>query len=205
MDGLFISFEGIDGVGKTTQVDLLADFFRRQGREVLVTREPGGTELGARIRAMLLSTVDKERIGDRAEALLFAADRAQHVDLLIRPALARGAVVITDRYIDSSLAYQAGGRELTVEDVRMLSTWATADLWPARTYLLDLDPRVAGSRMHRDLDRMESEGLAFQERTRAEFLKLAANEPGRYRVLDAARPADELAREICADARSLVG
>lgn len=111
--GLFISFEGVDGAGKTTQVNLLADYLRTLGREVVVTREPGGTALGTQIRAMLLTANPDEEISSRTEALLFAADRAQHVSEVVRPALERGAIVITDRYLDSSLAYQSGGRELT--------------------------------------------------------------------------------------------
>ena len=129
--GLFISFEGVDGAGKTTQVERLAEFWRARGREVVVTREPGGTELGTRIRQLLLHGA--EPIAPRTEARLFAADRAQHVAQVVRPALDRGAIVITDRYLDSSLAYQSGGRELTADDVRALSLWATGGLLPART------------------------------------------------------------------------
>lgn len=142
-DGLFISFEGVDGAGKTTQVNLLADHLRTLGREVVVTREPGGTALGTQIRAMLLTANLGEEISPRTEALLFAADRAQHVSEVVRPALERGAIVITDRYLDSSLAYQSGGRELTADDIRTLSMWATNNLLPARTYLLDIDPRAS--------------------------------------------------------------
>ena len=123
--GLFISFEGVDGAGKTTQVERLAEFWRARGREVVVTREPGGTELGTRIRQLLLHGA--EPIAPRTEALLFAADRAQHVAQVVRPALDRGAIVITDRYLDSSLAYQSGGRELTSDDVRALSLWRSEE------------------------------------------------------------------------------
>ncbi|MFU0574707.1 dTMP kinase, partial [Gardnerella vaginalis] len=151
--GLFISFEGIDGVGKTTQVEALKDHLQSLGREVVVTREPGGTDLGKSLREILLHGTS---VSARTEALLFAADRAQHVAQVIRPALSRGAVVITDRYIDSSLAYQAGGRELTMDDVRTLSEWATDSLWPNRTYLLDMQPEDAFKRLHREQDRMES-------------------------------------------------
>ena len=127
MSGLFVSFEGVDGVGKTTQVERLHAYLEAQGRTVVVTREPGGTALGKAIRQLLLHGVDGGAvdIAPRAEALLFAADRAQHVAETIRPALERGEVVITDRYLDSSLAYQAGGRELTPEEIRSLSMWAT--------------------------------------------------------------------------------
>lgn len=205
MEGTFISFEGVDGAGKTTQVALLADWWRERGREVVVTREPGGTALGTRLRALLLGADADVPIDARAEALLFAADRAQHAAEVIVPALERGAVVITDRYIDSSLAYQAGGRELTADEIRNLSTWAVQDLWPVRTYLLDLDPRIAAARMDGGPDRMEREGLVFQERTRAAFLALAEREPARFLTLDATLPAAGLSRAICEDSANLVG
>lgn len=142
--GLFVSFEGVDGAGKTTQVERLRTYLTERGRTVVVTREPGGTELGVQLRQILLHGGD---IAPRAEALLFAADRAQHVAQVITPALERGAVVITDRYLDSSLAYQAGGRELTAGDVRDLSMWATGGLLPRRTYLLDIDPVLSHGRL----------------------------------------------------------
>ncbi|KFI63248.1 dTMP kinase [Bifidobacterium cuniculi] len=205
MQGTFISFEGVDGAGKTTQVGLLADWWRARGREVVVTREPGGTALGTRLRALLLGADADVPIDARAEALLFAADRAQHAAEVIVPALERGAVVITDRYIDSSLAYQAGGRELTADEIRNLSVWAVQDLWPVRTYLLDLDPRIAAARMDGGPDRMEREGLVFQERTRAAFLALAEREPARFLTLDATLPAAGLFRAICEDSANLVG
>ena len=235
MKGLFISFEGVDGVGKTTQVDRLRAYLEEAGREVVVTREPGGTALGRAIRALLLhgvpsdsadadrryaadaaadertavpartSTAAPADIAPRAEALLFAADRAQHVAQVIRPALARGAVVITDRYIDSSLAYQAGGRELTAAEIRNLSVWATGDLFPARTYLLDMDPARSHSRLQHAEDRMESAGDGFQQRTRQAFLDLASAEPSRFRVIDAARGIDDVWAAIRADVDALVG
>ena len=201
--GLFISFEGVDGAGKTTQVERLAEFWRARGREVVVTREPGGTELGTRIRQLLLHGA--EPIAPRTEALLFAADRAQHVAQVVRPALDRGAIVITDRYLDSSLAYQSGGRELTADDVRALSLWATGGLLPARTYLLDIDPAVSLGRLEPEQDRMESGGAAFARRTRAAFLTLAEREPERFLVLDAREPIGRIAEVICQDSANLVG
>ena len=161
MQGTFISFEGVDGVGKTTQVERLRAYVESQGRECVVTREPGGTALGVAIRKMLLHGVDTgdendcADIAPRTEALLFAADRAQHVAEVILPALQRGAVVITDRYLDSSLAYQAGGRELTAAEIRNLSMWATNGLLPERTYLLDMDPAQSHARLQHAEDRME--------------------------------------------------
>lgn len=201
--GLFVSFEGVDGAGKTTQVERLADHWRARGREVVVTREPGGTSLGVEIRRLLLH--GDEPIAARAEALLFAADRAQHVAETIRPALERGAIVITDRYLDSSLAYQAGGRELTADEIRELSMWATGGLLPRRTYLLDIDPELAHARLTHADDRIESAGDAFRRRTRRAFLDLAGREPERFLVVDASAPADDVARTICQDSANLVG
>lgn len=203
-DGLFISFEGVDGAGKTTQVNLLADHLRALGREVVVTREPGGTALGTQIRTMLLTANPDEEISPRTEALLFAADRAQHVSEVIRPALERGAIVITDRYLDSSLAYQSGGRELTADDIRNLSMWATNNLLPARTYLLDIDPRASHTRLEHAEDRMESAGDDFQQRTRTAFLELAAAQPQRFLVIDARRSVGEIAGLICGDVANLL-
>ena len=197
MQGIFISFEGVDGVGKTTQVERLRAYVEAQGRECVVTREPGGTVLGVAIRELLLDGVEGSDadIAPRAEALLFAADRAQHVAEVIRPALERGAVVITDRYLDSSLAYQAGGRELTAGEIRDLSMWATCELLPNRTYLLDLDP----ARLQHDEDRMESAGDDFQRRTRQAFLDLAKAESQRFRVIDASQSIEEVWSHIQSD------
>lgn len=204
MRGLFISFEGVDGVGKTTQVERLRAYLESQCREVVVTREPGGTALGKAIRKMLLHGVADDDsspvdIAVRAEALLFAADRAQHVSEVIRPAVERGAVVITDRYLDSSLAYQAGGRELTLEEIRSLSMWATDGLLPERTYLLDLDPEQSHARLRHGEDRMESAGSDFQNRTRNAFLDLAEAEPDRFRVIDAGESIESVWERIKTD------
>lgn len=199
--GLFISFEGIDGVGKTTQVEALSKHLQSLGLEVVVTREPGGTSLGKELREILLHG---SNVSSRTEALLFAADRAQHVAEVILPSLKRGAVVITDRYIDSSLAYQSGGRELTMNDIRDLSEWATSSLWPDRTYLLDMNAEDAFERLHGQADRMESAGLEFARRTRNSFIDLADNDPERYRILDATCSAESLADLISEDVDSLI-
>lgn len=208
MQGTFISFEGVDGVGKTTQVERLRVYVESQGRECVVTREPGGTALGVAIRRMLLHGVDTDNtdnegdcadIAPRTEALLFAADRAQHVAEVIVPALQRGAVVVTDRYLDSSLAYQAGGRELTPAEIRNLSMWATNGLLPERTYLLDMDPSLSHARLQHAEDRMEAAGGEFQRRTRAAFLDLAAGEPERFRVIDASHSIEDVWTRIKAD------
>lgn len=201
MPGIFISFEGVDGVGKTTQVERLRAYLESKGREVVVTREPGGTELGQAVRQLLLHGVGggKADISPRAEALLFAADRAQHVAEVIRPAIARGAVVITDRYLDSSLAYQAGGRELTLEEIKDLSLWVTNNLLPDRTYLLDMDPALSHTRLQHEQDRMESAGEHFQQRTRQAFLDLAAAEASRFRVIDASQAVEDVWAQIQSD------
>lgn len=206
MTGLFISFEGIDGVGKSTQAERLRDFLTASGQTVTVTREPGGTQLGRAIRRLLLSNEPgAPPVSPQAEALLYAADRAQHAQEVIKPALSHGEIVITDRYLDSSLAYQAGGRQFSDEDIAGLSMWATGGLIPVRTYLLDLDPRLSHRRLTGDPDRLESEPDAFQERTRQAFLDRAAAEPQRFLVVDAAQSIDAVWDVICADAQSLMG
>jgi len=193
--GLFIALEGGEGAGKTTQARMLAIWLREQGFDVITTREPGATKVGMRLRALLLDTAHAG-MSPRAEALMYAADRAQHVDEVISPALARGAVVITDRYVDSSLAYQGAARGLAAEDVGWLSQWATGGLTPDLTILLDLPPADGLTRRTRSADRLESEPWQFHERVRAGFLDLARRDPGRYLVLDATRPPEELTAEI---------
>jgi len=194
--GVFIALEGGDGSGKSTQARLLADWLRSdQGHDVVLTREPGATPLGVRLREVLLGNVAE--LGSRAEALLFAADRAHHVEAVVRPALARGSIVVTDRYIDSSVAYQGAGRELDGDEVERISGWATDGLVPALTVLLDVDPVISKSRRARDLnrggeDRLESETDAFHDRVRGEFLALARRAPHRYLVLDAGTGAEEV-------------
>ncbi|WP_051681918.1 dTMP kinase [Cellulomonas sp. HZM] len=200
--GVFVSFEGGDGAGKSTQVGLLAAWLRAHGREVVVTREPGGTPLGQTLRDAVLHGEDMD---PRTEALLYAADRAHHVASLVRPALERGAVVVTDRYLDSSVAYQGSGRDLGADEVEQLSLWATGGLLPALTVLLDLDPAVARTRLTGDPDRLERAGDEFHRRTRQAFLDRAAADEGRWLVLDAARPADDLAGAVRARVASLIG
>jgi dTMP kinase len=194
MPGYFVAFEGGEGAGKSTQVRLLADALAREGRDVVTTREPGGTPAGVTIRSLVLDPATGH-LAPRAEALLYAADRAQHVATVIRPALDRGAVVLTDRYVDSSLAYQGAGRILDVDEVRQLSTWATEGLTPDLTVLLDLDPAIGLARVG-DPDRLEAEPLEFHRRVRAMFLELAAAQPQRYLVVDALRGAEDILAEI---------
>ena len=181
--GYFIAFEGGEGTGKSTQAAMLAEALRERGRKVVVTFEPGATSVGRRLREVLL---DRSSVGmaPRTEALLYAADRAQHVTEVVRPALSDGAVVITDRYVDSSLAYQAGGRDLDEHEIRQLSRWATRGLTPDLTVLLDIDPAVGLSRATGPGDRLEAEALAFHERVREQFLDLARRGRNRYLVVD---------------------
>ena len=193
--GLFIALEGGEGAGKTTQARMLAIWLREQGFDVITTREPGATKVGMRLRALLLDTAHTG-MSPRAEALMYAADRAEHVAEVISPALERGAVIITDRYTDSSLAYQGAARGLRTEDVAWLSHWATDGLVPDLTILLDLPPQAGLGRRTRSADRLEAEPTEFHDRVRAGFLSLARQDPQRYLVLDATRPAAELTQEI---------
>ncbi|GAA5033026.1 dTMP kinase [Microbacterium fluvii] len=195
--GLWITFEGGDGSGKTTQAALLQEWFEKQGRVVVRTREPGGTEVGVLIRDIVLH--HRGDIAPRAEALLYAADRAHHVETLVRPALARGEVVIQDRYLDSSVAYQGAGRVLDAGEIRDLSLWATGGALPDLTVLLDLDPAHARERLDADdkpFDRLEAEKSEFHHRVRDAYLALAAAEPERFLVLDASQPIDVISAEV---------
>ncbi|MEU5081881.1 MULTISPECIES: dTMP kinase [Streptomyces] len=182
--GFFIALEGGDGAGKSTQAEALAEWIRAKGHEVVVTREPGATPVGKRLRSILLD-VSSAGLSHRAEALLYAADRAEHVDTVVRPALERGAVVISDRYIDSSVAYQGAGRDLSPTEVARINRWATNGLVPHLTVLLDVSPETARERFTEAPDRLESEPAEFHARVRAGFLTLAASDPGRYLVVDA--------------------
>ena len=192
--GVFITFEGGDGSGKSTQIQSVRDWFESRGREVIVTREPGGTELGTEIRRLVQN--GPEDVDARTEALLYAADRAYHVATVIRPALERGAVVLGDRYIDSSLAYQGAARSLGVDEIASLSAWATRGLYPSLTFLLDLPPEVGARRRTDAPDRMERESMDFHERVRHEYLRLADAEPERIVVIDAVGTVDEVFSEI---------
>ena len=192
--GMFITFEGGDGSGKSTQIQSVRGWFESRGREVIVTREPGGTELGTEIRRLVQN--GPEDVDARTEALLYAADRAYHVATVIRPALERGAVVLGDRYIDSSLAYQGAARSLGVDEIASLSAWATQGLYPSLTFLLDLPPEVGARRRTDAPDRMERESMDFHERVRHEYLRLADAEPERIVVIDAVGTVDEVFSEI---------
>ena len=201
--GLLIAFEGGEGSGKTTQARLVAIWLRELGYDVEKTHEPGATKIGMRLRALLLDT-SHTGMSPRAEALMYAADRAEHVASVIAPALARGAVVITDRYVDSSLAYQGAGRNLAVDEIARFNRWATGGRIPDLTILLDMDPMAGLSRRARSADRLEAEPADFHLRVRAGFLALARAEPARYLVLDADRPPAEITRDIQERIRELL-
>lgn len=194
--GLFITFEGGDGSGKSTQSELLAGWLRSQGRTVVLTREPGGTDLGNELRDIVLHR--RGHIAPRAEALLYAADRAHHIATKVRPALAEGTIVLQDRYLDSSVAYQGAGRVLSPQEVRDLSLWAAEGLLPDLTILLDLDESVGRDRLkvRTRYDRLEDEEQEFHARVRSGYLALAAAEPERFLVLAANEPVVSLAGKI---------
>jgi dTMP kinase len=193
--GLFIAFEGGEGVGKTTQARLVAIWLREQGYDVVTTHEPGATKIGMRLRALLLDTTHAG-MSAHCEALLYAADRAEHVAKVIDPALERGAVVITDRYIDSSLAYQGAGRGQAIADIASLNSWATDGREPDLTVLLDMDPAEGLSRRTRSADRLEAEPLDFHRRVRAGFLTLARSKPEHYLTIDATAPLGVITEQI---------
>jgi dTMP kinase len=193
--GLLIAFEGGEGSGKTTQARLISIWLRELGYDVVTTHEPGATKVGMRLRALLLDTAHTG-MSPRAEALMYAADRAEHIASVITPALDRGAIVITDRYVDSSLAYQGAGRNLPVEEIARFNWFATGGRVPDLTILLDMDPIAGLQRRARSADRLEAEPAEFHQRVRAGFLALARAEPSRYLVLGADRPAEEITREI---------
>jgi len=204
--GLFITLEGGDGSGKTTQMAALAAWLQERGRTVVQTREPGGTDLGVELREIILHR--RGYIAPRAEALLYAADRAHHIATLVRPALERGEVVLQDRYLDSSVAYQGAGRVLEPGEVRDISLWATEGLLPDLTVLLDLDPAVGRARLDSSrtrYDRLEAEQSEFHERVRDAYRALADAEPERFLVLEATRPVDELQASIRDRVSALLG
>lgn len=192
--GLFVAFEGGEGAGKSTQARRLDEWLRGQGFEAILTHEPGDSVVGQKLRQILLDP-DTGELNSRAEALLYAADKAEHVERLVKPALARGAVVITDRYVDSTLAYQGAGRDLLASDIERIARWATTDLRPHLTVLLDVDPLIGLERFDNP-DRLEAEPLSFHKRVRESFLSLAAADPEHYLVVDARADRDEITRAV---------
>lgn len=200
--GLFVCFEGGEGSGKSTQSRLLREHLEQRGREVVLTFEPGDTPVGAELRRIVLSP-ETGTLSDRTEVLLYAADKAEHVDTVVLPALERGAVVVTDRYVDSTLAYQGAGRTLPVTDVAHVARWATGDLRPHLTVVLDLEPS-AGLGRFEGRDRIEGESLEFHQRVRQAFLDMAAEDPEHYLVLDARAAVEEIAAAIRARVEALL-
>jgi len=201
--GVFLALEGGEGAGKSTQARMLAIWLRDQGYDVVTTNEPGATKIGMRLRALLLDTAHTG-LSPRAETMMYAADRAEHVHSVIIPALERGSIVVTDRYVDSSLAYQGAGRQLPVSEIAEVNQWATGGLRPDLTILLDLPPLTGLGRRLSMADRMESEPVEFHQRVRNGFLALASAEPDRYLVLDATRPEAAVSRDIQQRVRELL-
>ena len=195
MPGFFVSFEGLDGSGKSLMLDKAAAMLQERGYQVLCTREPGGSRPGRQMRQIVLDS-PYGTLDPRGEALLFAADRAVHVAQVIRPALARGEIVLCDRYVDSSYAYQGGGREMDIDQVRALNRFATYGLLPDVTFLLDLPAEIALSRLGKSKDRIEQESLDFFRHTARAYRQLAAAEPQRFCLIDATVPVEEESRLI---------
>jgi dTMP kinase len=201
--GVFVCFEGGEGSGKSTQARLLCERLEQEGYAVRLTHEPGDTPVGKELRRIVLSP-ETGALSPRTEALLYMADKAEHVDTVIQPALERGEVVVTDRYVDSSLAYQGAGRDLAVVDLEQVARWATHGLRPNLTIVLDLEQEHGLSRFE-GRDRIEMEPLDFLERARASFLRLAAADPDHYLVIDARLAVDEIAEQVLGAVRPLLG
>lgn len=192
--GVFVCFEGGEGSGKSTQSRLLRDALEAEGYTVVLTFEPGDTEVGRELRRIVLSP-ETGQLADRCEALLYAADKAEHVETVVLPALERGEVVVTDRYVDSTLAYQGAGRSLDTAGLEQVARWATGDLRPHLTVVLDLDP-AHGLTRFAGRDRIEGESLEFHQRVREAFLAMAKDDPDHYLVIDARAPAEEIHRSV---------
>ncbi|MFD0695704.1 dTMP kinase [Paenibacillus sp. GCM10027628] len=213
MEGIFITFEGPDGAGKTTQLRRLAEELRRIGHEVVVTREPGGTAISDKIRSLVLDPVNQEMV-DQTEVLLYAASRAQHVHELILPALEAGRIVLCDRFIDASIAYQAYGLGADIDTVRAVNRFASSGLQARRTYILDVPVEVSLARLHhraagtdaaaQQLDRIEQKDVEYHSRVRAGFHQIAADHPERVCVVNADRSEDEIAGDILSDCNRLL-
>ena len=194
MQGLFITFEGPDGCGKTTQMKLLAEYFKKKGKEVVLTREPGGKGLGEKVREILLN-YDGE-VSDRCESFLFLADRAQNIDIIVNPAVKEGKIVLCVRHIDSTVAYQGYGRGLNIDRINMLNNLATNGKKPDLTLVFDVDVETSMKRVGKEKDRMESAGIDFHNRVRKGYLELAKQEPKRIKVLDATKSIEEIHKDV---------
>lgn len=192
--GLFITFEGVDGCGKTTQLQLLAQHLKKIGKEVLVTREPGAQGLGSKIREILLNY--KDDISDRCETFLFLADRAQHMDMIVNPAVNEGKIVLCDRHIDSSTAYQGYGRGFDIKRIDMLNMMATNGHRPDLTLVFDIDAETSMKRIRHEKDRMECAGMDFFNRVRKGYLELAKQEPQRIKIIDAFKTIEKVHDDV---------
>ena len=192
--GYFITFEGADGCGKTTQLKLLAEYLTNKGLEVVITREPGAKGLGEKVREILLN-YDGE-VSDRCESFLFLADRAQHIDMIINPAIAQGKIILCDRHTDSSVAYQGYGRGLSIERINMLNDLAVNGRYPDMTLVFDIDVETSMKRVGEEKDRMESAGMEFFNRVRNGYLEIAKHEPDRVKVLDARKSIEEINKDV---------
>ena len=192
--GLFITFEGVDGCGKTTQIKLLQEYFEKQGKTVLLTREPGAKGLGTKLREILLN-YDGE-VSPNCESFLFLADRAQHIDTIIKPAVERGEIVLCDRHTDSTVAYQGYGRGVNLEQIKMLNNIATSGMKPDLTFVFDIDVDTSMSRVGKEKDRMESAGVEFFKRVRDGYLDIAKQESDRVKLLDGSDKIEDIHSEI---------
>ncbi len=192
--GLFITFEGADGCGKTTQMKLLAEYLEQKGIDVVLTREPGGKGLGEKVREILLNY--EGPVSDRCESFLFLADRAQNIDIIVKPAVEEGKIVLCDRHIDSTVAYQGYGRGLDIKRINMLNDIATNGQKPDLTFVFDIDVETSMQRIGKEKDRMESAGIDFHNRVRQGYLELAKQEPQRIKVLDATKSINEIRQEV---------
>ena len=192
--GMFITFEGADGCGKTTQMKLLAEYLEKKGIDVVLTREPGATGLGEKVREILLNY--EGPVSDRCESFLFLADRAQNIDIIVNPAVEEGKVVLCDRHIDSTVAYQGYGRGLDIERINMLNNIATNGRKPDLTFVFDIDVETSMARVGKEKDRMESAGKDFHNRVRQGYLELAKQEPQRIKIIDAAKSIEEIHAEV---------
>ena len=192
--GLFITFEGADGCGKTTQINLLKDYLEKEGYDVILTREPGAKGLGEKVREILLNYDGV--VSDRCESFLFLADRAQNIDIIVNPAVAAGKIVLCDRHIDSTVAYQGYGRGLDIDRIKMLNSLATNFKKPDLTIVFDIDVETSMQRVGKDKDRMESAGVDFHNRVREGYLKIAKEEPERIKVINSVQPIENVFEEL---------
>ena len=192
--GLFITFEGIDGCGKTTQINLLKEHLEKQGKKVLLTREPGAKGLGEKLREILLN-YDGD-VSPNCESFLFLADRAQHIDTIIKPAVERGEIVLCDRHTDSTIAYQGYGRGIDIKQIRMLNDLATSNMKPDLTFIFDIDIETSMQRVGKTKDRMESAGIEFFRKVREGYINISKEEPERVKLIDGTKNIDDIHKEV---------